>query len=272
MSALPIVLTSILLLRPLPTLTSIAPDTLVEVGGHRLHFEVREGALPITIVLEPGGGADGSSWASVPDSLASRTGATIVVYDRAGLGGSELGPTGLTPEDEVRDLRQALDELGLSAPTLIVAHSYGGMLAFLHAGLYPDQVVGLVLVDPMNAVFANETGDFLRSTVPDIDEPESDHERVIVRMRRTFSDLIARVAELEPRLEIPIVLLTAGEPWWGPEEIDRAWRWSHEVIASRSPDRELVVAEGSDHDVPKERPDLIVDAVTRVMATVDRSE
>lgn len=273
MTVLPILLASTLVFGPDPgTLVTTAPDTVIDVGGHRLHFEVREGTRPLTIVLEAGGGVDASSWATVPDWLARQTGATVVTYDRAGLGGSELGPIGLTPEDEVRDLRQALDELGLPAQTLIVAHSYGAMLAFLHAGLYPDQVVGLVLVDPMNAVFVNGTGDFLRSTVPDIAEPANDRERVIVRMKRTFAELTARTAELETGLTIPIVVLTAGEPWWGPEDIDRAWRRSHEVLAGRSRDRELVVAEGSDHDVPEERPDVIVDAVSRILAGIDRSE
>jgi hypothetical protein len=43
-------------------------------------------------------------------------------------------------------------------------------------------------------------------------------------------------------------------------------------MAGRSVDRELVVAEGSDHDVPAKRPDLIVAAVKRLLARVDGSE
>lgn len=273
MTVLPIVLASTLIFGPDPgTIVTTAPDTLIDVGGHRLRFEVREGTRPLTIVLEAGGGADASSWATVPDSLAGQTGATVVTYDRAGLGGSELGPQDLTPEDEVSDLRDALDRLGTPAPTVIVGHSYGGMLALLHASLYSDNVAGLVLVDPMNPIFVQETGDFVQSTVPDIAQPANDRERVIVRMNRTFSHLTSRTAESEPGLTIPIVVLTAGEPWWDSEEIDRAWRRSHEVLAGRSSDRELVVAEGSDHDVPEERPDLIVDAVSRILARIDRSE
>lgn len=271
MIVLPIVLTCMLILGPEMT-TVAAPDTLVDVGGHALHLEVREGARLITIVLEAGGGADASSWGSVPDSLARQTGATIVTYDRAGLGESDLGPADLTPEREVRDLREALDRLGTPPPTILVATSYGAMLALLHAALYPDHVVGLVLVDPMNPLFAQATGDFLQSTVPDIAEPVNDRERVIVRMKRTFGDLTARTAAIEPGLEIPMIVLTAGEPWWGDEEIDRAWRRSHETMAGRSPRRELVVAQGSDHDMPEERPDLIADAVAWLLEKLASSE
>lgn len=268
---LPIVLASTLILGP-ETPTEFPPDTLLNVGGHALHLEVREGTHLLTIVLESGGGADASSWGTVPDSVARRTGATVVTYDRAGLGSSELGPADLTPEEEVRDLREALDMLGTPPATILVAASYGGMLALLHAALFPDHVVGLVLVDPMNPMFVGETGDFVPSTVPDIAEPRNDRERVVVRMKRTFAALTARTAAIEPELEIPVIVLTAGEPWWRDEEIDRAWRRSHEVMAGRSADRELVVAEGSNHDMADERPDLVVDAVERLLARVNGSE
>lgn len=89
---------------------------------------------------------------------------------------------------------------------------------------------------------------------------------------RTFADLTARTAAIEPGLTIPIVVLTAGEPWWDDQAIDQAWRRSHELITVRSSDRELVVAEGSDHDVPEERPDLIVEAVSQILAKIDGSQ
>lgn len=270
MIVLPIVLTSMLILSPATTATP--RDTLIDVGGHALHLEVREGARLLTVVLEAGGGADASSWGTVPDSLARETGATIVTYDRAGLGESDPGPPDLTPEDEVRALRQALDRLGTPPPTVLVGASYGGMLALLHAALHPDHVVGLVLVDPMNPVFVRETGDFVQSTAPDIAEPANDRERVIVRMKRTFADLTARTAAIETGLEIPMIILTAGKPWWGEPEIDRAWRRSHEVMAGRRPGRDLVVAQGSDHDVPEKRPDLIVNAVKRLLARMGGNE
>jgi pimeloyl-ACP methyl ester carboxylesterase len=253
-------------------LQTVPSDTLIDVGGRRLHFEVHRGSIPVTIVLEAGGAADASSWASVPDSLMRRTGATIVSYDRASLGSSDPGPDDLTPEQEVRDLRDALEKLEVPERTIIVGTSYGAMLTLLHAGFFPDDVAGLVLVEPMNHEFIRETGDFVRNTVPNITEPRNEMERLVMRMSRTLEELTDRVGEIEPELAIPMVVVAAGEPWWGREEIDRAWRRSHETLAGRQPGRELVVAEGSDHDVPAERPDVIVEAVARVLGTVTRAE
>ena len=77
----------------------------------------------------------------------------LLPTDRAGLGKSDRGLLELTPVDEIHHLHAALRHLGVSGPTLVVGHSYGGVLGLLHALLYPDDVVGLVLVDPMNPGF-----------------------------------------------------------------------------------------------------------------------
>jgi pimeloyl-ACP methyl ester carboxylesterase len=240
-------------------------DTLVDVGRHRLHLEILRGTEPLTLVLEAGGGADLSSWATVPESLAARTGATVVAYDRAGLGESELGPPDLTPREEVAQLRVALEHLAAPRPTIVVPASYGAMLALLHAALHPDDVVGLVLVDPMNPRFVRATGDFVASTAPDLSNPQTNRDRALARMVSQFETLVDEVEDLEPGLRTPMVILTAGEAWWGRDEIDAAWRASHEATAAAAPRRSLRIVEDSRHMVPVERPDAIIDAVEALL-------
>jgi hypothetical protein len=80
--------------QPAPVLmpaTQEPVDTMVQASGRELHFVLYRGRLPVTILLEAGGGADLTSWADVPRMVARETGATVVSYDRAGLGRSELG-------------------------------------------------------------------------------------------------------------------------------------------------------------------------------------
>jgi pimeloyl-ACP methyl ester carboxylesterase len=244
-------------------------DTLIRVRGHDLHFILYRGTVPVTILLEAGGGADLTSWAGVPKSLAKQTGATVVAYDRAGLGGSGPGPAESRPEDEIGDLNSALNCLRVPERTIVVAHSYGAMLALLSARHW-TRVAGLVLVDPMNSRFVEATGDFLYTTVLKVDNPTTERERTIVRMVATFPDLTREVSRLEPGLPQPMVVITAGEPWWGREDIDRAWRRSHEALAAAGKQRRLVVAEGSDHGVPEERPEVIVSAVQELLKLVGR--
>jgi pimeloyl-ACP methyl ester carboxylesterase len=236
-------------------------DTLVDAGGYRMHLVLYRGTRPLSIVMESGGGASLSEWSGVEQELAARTGATVIAYDRAGFGQSETGPYTLTPQQQVQQLNLVLEQLRTPAPRLIVGHSYGGVMAVLHAHLYPGNVRGLVLVDPMNPRFVQATGDFVYSTVPHIEHPSSARDTALARLVNTFDGLIHDGDVGDAGLEIPIVIITAGERWWGKEDIDRAWRASHTAMAEAAPRRRLVVADRSAHDIPAKRPDTIIEAV-----------
>jgi pimeloyl-ACP methyl ester carboxylesterase len=272
MVVLPLVLVCTAWGSPSTALASAPPDTLVDIGGHRLHIEVIRGDAPVAFVLESGGGADLSSWESVPESIAARTGATVVTYDRAGFGGSDLGPDDLTPPEQVEDLREALDALEVPRPRVLVGHSYGGLMALLHAARHPDEVAGVLLVDAMNPRFVKATGDFIYSTVPRITDPQTDDERALARLVRTFEPFVLVVGAEEPAIIQPMAVITANA-WWGRDgvedtDVEAAWRASHEATAAGAPNRWLVVAEGSRHAVPTMRPDVIVDAAERLLREI----
>jgi pimeloyl-ACP methyl ester carboxylesterase len=258
----------LLLLSVAPRLTS-PEDTLLDVGGYRMHLVVHRGTTPLTIVMESGGGASLEAWAGVDSQLAQRTGATVVAYDRAGFGRSEAGPSDLMPEQQARQLSRALDRLRTPSARLVIGHSYGGLLALLHAHLYPDRVRGLVLVDPMNPRFVRATGDFVHVTVPHIEHPATRKDTAVARMVAGFDRLVASPSAGDADLRLPIVIVTAGEAWWGKPEIDREWRASHEAMAKAAPHRRLLVAERSKHDIPEKRPDTIIEAVVSLIERAD---
>jgi pimeloyl-ACP methyl ester carboxylesterase len=240
-------------------------DTLLDVGSYRLHLVVHRGTRPLTIVMESGGGAALDSWSGVDAELARRTGATVVAYDRAGFGRSETGPADLTPWEQVRELDDALVRLGTPPARIVVGHSYGGVMAVLQAHLYPDHVRGLVLVDPMNARFVRATGEFVYSTVPHIEHPATRSDTAVARMVAGFDALIHDPRASDVGLHVPMVVLTAGDLWWGKPGIDSAWRAAHEALAAAAPDRRLVIVEGSKHQIPERRPEAIVSAVASLL-------
>jgi pimeloyl-ACP methyl ester carboxylesterase len=124
------------------------PGELVELAdGRLLHLQVagEEHDGP-TVLLETGMGGASMAWAWVHPRVAER--ATVVAYDRAGLGWSDPSPHGPGAEQVVRDLREALALRGLSGPYVLVGHSLGGHYVRAFAAAHPRDVVGLVLVDP----------------------------------------------------------------------------------------------------------------------------
>ena len=256
----------------LPTsgLTQVPPlDTLVDAGGYRMHVMVYRGTRPLTIVMEVGGGASLKGWAGVESEVAARTGATVVVYDRAGFGQSELGPMDLTPRRQVEQLDHVLELLRAPSNRIVMGHSYGGVLAVVHAHLFPRKVRGLILVDPMNQRFVQSTGDVVYSTVPKIERPANTRDSALVRMVSMFRGLVNDSIAADGNLKIPIVVITAGEAFWGKTpDIDQAWRASHSAIAQARPGRRLVVADGSKHDIPAKRPDTIVEAAVSLVQAI----
>ena len=119
---------------------------LVDIGGHRLHLHVvGEHRTSPTTILEAGIGSFSSNWAWVRDQLA--VDGRVVTYDRAGLGWSDRGTGSLDAGTAATELHSALQAADIAPPYLLAGHSYGGLVMRMFADTYPDEVVGMVLVD-----------------------------------------------------------------------------------------------------------------------------
>ncbi len=122
------------------------PGRLIACGESRLHVRVSGSGGPV-VVLEAGIAATSLSWALVEPEVARFT--TVVSYDRAGLGWSGPALTPRTPAVIAGELRATLESAGLPGPFILAGHSFGGLVVQRFAALYPNDVVGLVLVDPL---------------------------------------------------------------------------------------------------------------------------
>jgi pimeloyl-ACP methyl ester carboxylesterase len=119
---------------------------LVEVEpGRRLHFAC-VGKGPRTVVFEQGEDGSITSWRKVEGAVAGF--ARTCVYDRAGFGLSDPPKEQISGISVGDDLRRVLRAAGVNGPVVLVGHSIGGFYALMFANRYPQQVAGLVLVDP----------------------------------------------------------------------------------------------------------------------------
>jgi pimeloyl-ACP methyl ester carboxylesterase len=117
----------------------------VDVGGYRLHINCTGQGSP-TVILEAAADMSSADWGWIQPGIAKHT--RVCAYDRAGMGWSEPGP-------EPRDARQISTELhtlltgaGIAGPYIMVGHSSGGLYVRMYAAQHPEEVVGMVLVDP----------------------------------------------------------------------------------------------------------------------------
>ena len=126
------------------------PGQLIDVGGHRLHATCRGTGSPI-VLFESGIAASSLSWSLVAPAVATFTRACA--YDRAGLGWSEAPSSDQTSrpwsfDRIVNDLCALADHVGPRQQFVLVGHSFGSFVVRAFAMRRPEQVAGLVLVDP----------------------------------------------------------------------------------------------------------------------------
>ncbi len=124
------------------------PGKRVEIAGNR-HLNLRcegDNADAPTVILEAGSNADSTTWFRVQPLLAART--RVCAYDRAGYGFSDEGPKPRSLDADVADLRALIRAAKLRTPVVLVGHSLGSNIVRRYAVLHPEDVAGLVLVDP----------------------------------------------------------------------------------------------------------------------------
>ena len=96
-------------------------------------------------------------------------------------------------------------------PYVLVAHSWGGLIARLYASTYPDEVSGLVLLDAgsefMQDTLTPAQWDFLRPGSKKLGEPKDLRSGRLPAQRRAL-----RAAP--PVGEIPAVVLSSDKCWF----------------------------------------------------------
>jgi pimeloyl-ACP methyl ester carboxylesterase len=84
-------------------------------------------------------------WARVFTEVQKTT--RICMHDRAGLSSSDRAKAPRASVQMVEDLRTLLGKARIGPPYVLVGQSIGGFNARLFAARYPNEVVGMVLVD-----------------------------------------------------------------------------------------------------------------------------
>ncbi|MBV8370203.1 MAG: alpha/beta hydrolase [Candidatus Eremiobacteraeota bacterium] len=123
----------------------LQPQTLVDVGGHKINLYCTGQGSP-TVVLDAGETETMFTWRKVQPMIAKFT--RVCSYDRASMGFSTDGPLPRDASAIVSDLHTALQRARVAPPYVLVGHSIAGLYAPLFADRYPQDVAGMVLVDP----------------------------------------------------------------------------------------------------------------------------
>lgn len=131
-----------------------APGRFVDLGGVPAHVVVRGEGGP-AVVVDSGLGGGVLEWGPVADALSQTT--TVVLRDRPGLGWSPYAERDRSAVAAADELHELLGLVEVPPPYVLVGHSLGGLHVRAFAAAHPEEVAGIVLVDPSHEdVFTNE--------------------------------------------------------------------------------------------------------------------
>ena len=98
------------------------------------------------IVFENGRGSSFESWKGVIEEVSTES--TVFAYNRPRIGKSEDDHKPPSLKHIADNLREMLKLKGLHPPYLLVGHSFGAAYIRSFASYYPNEVAGLIFVDP----------------------------------------------------------------------------------------------------------------------------
>ena len=185
----------------------------------------------------------------------------VAAYDRAGLGGSAPAPGLVTIDRQIDDLASVITGLA-AGPCVLAGHSWGGALVQLLAFRRPDLVAGLVLVDPGHEEMESllplpiQWGWRVMVTV----FPDELHEDAPV----TMAAMREMRAAATPFPDVPVVVLSAARGF--PRRFRAHWTRLQAGLAAAAPQGRHVVVDGTGHNIPRNRPDVVAGAILAVAA------
>src|SRR5882724_7803231 len=122
----------------------VEPGQLVDIGGRRINLNCTGAGGP-TVVLMAGLFSWSLVWYKTQPVIAQKM--RVCAFDRAAYGFSEPAPQPQIISEVVEDLHKALRAGSIPGPYVLVGHSLGGLEARVYAQRWPEDVVGMVLVD-----------------------------------------------------------------------------------------------------------------------------
>jgi pimeloyl-ACP methyl ester carboxylesterase len=237
-----------------------------DVGGYKLAAEIAGDGAP-AVVFSSGLGDTGETWDAAISEMQSRV--QLVTYARAGIGDSDalVDPKSQSFGAAAEELRGFLKVADVAGPYVLVGHSIGALIAQVFAARWPEELAGLVLVDPSDVQLwlEIEKPKFLIA-----DGDREDHASFDIQVGAE------EIAASRRTLDVPAVVVSSRVGRWLDSKtpnlwqpfslraLDERWQRKHRELAADLGALQKVARVGG-HYVQNDEPRLVAEAIDAVV-------
>ncbi|MDA1909391.1 MULTISPECIES: alpha/beta fold hydrolase [Bacillus] len=241
-------------------------EEYIQVDDFKMYSKVFQGKkLQPVIIMEAGYGDYSKAWDHIAEGLTEY--GTVLTYDRAGLGKSGNSSNRRISSEMIKELRSCLEKLQLKPPYIFIGHSFGGINARLFTTFYPENMMGVVLVD---STPENYKEAFLPIMSPEFQEA---YYKQFVH-ESSYEEFMFSLGEADKHCQsmrnIPLIVLAAGKKAFYSQEAQMKWLQLQEELLRLSSNNKFVIAEQSGHYIQKDEPHYIIDAIKWIIEVGER--
>ena len=276
---------------------------LIPINGFKVEvvtygMENNQKGKPV-IVFENGRGDDFENWLPIIKEVSK--GNAVIAYNRPRIGSSDDDGQVPTIDHITENLQQLLLKKGLSPPYILAGHSWGAAYVRCFASFYPDQIAGLIFVDPHD--FVKKPGDGrlpyqeIGLTENQIDSLFETYDKwadeymaqgpgfVVEEMKaqREFSRTGFALCNRNPLPDVPVHFIMAGGYPKNPEQTaslydgEKMFRINNNIkmkswLELINPIKygKFFYCSNSGHIIQKDDPDIIISSINLVLLDYDK--
>ncbi|GEC88935.1 MULTISPECIES: alpha/beta fold hydrolase [Brevibacillus] len=228
----------------------------LDIGGVRLCFkyfgEISD--FP-TVVFDSGYGCTLNYWSSIGGDISKHT--RMFIYDRAGIGESESDERPRHSQQIIENLRSLLQKANVSPPYVLVGHSFGGLNVRLYASTFPEEVAGVILLDPCHEDQNKVMVPLFSEEIQAAYYSQFVLEGSIQEMEESFEQ--ARNSKSLGNKPLIVVSGTL-QSHHNPESM-AAWVHLHKELTKLSTRSKHIIVENAGHAIHIDQPDVVVDII-----------
>ncbi|MFC2117168.1 alpha/beta fold hydrolase [Bacteroidota bacterium] len=257
-------------------------EKMIDLGEERIIDCKIYGKGSPTVVFVSGFNASQSNWDPVLPFLFKK--ATVLTYDRPGIGKSKKGNLPLDGVQSAKDLKALLEKLDVPKPYIVVGHSLGVDIVRLFVSMFPENVGGLILEDGSHESLLDEQLktlegkdlETLKKMALGTNRPTNPQSEISYR-KETIEQL--RNSPVLPH--VPFVVITSGNranavpPVFsesGKKDLIKLGKELQQRLVDLIPGGKHIIAEGVGHNIHIEKPEILVEPIVEMINKIKASE